>query len=281
MKTILQNNYKEKLANLNDQFCFYLFNREELKQKLDNFSESANPLFTTDLFKNNLYSKKIHVTFEKLPEFQEKNETLNFGAYFSFSYEFVSSYIDDVIVLLEKTNGVSLSDSQQRNVPEKRLKIALNQISATLPNQELFSTLEYCRLRRNYFTHILDSLNNKFQDLVNNRGSNLNTFWSSARSELDFTQHNVAEFTENETIELIKILRITLIEVDEFIGSILNKTGVAEFITTEIYATNPTRINADVIEKRKKKVLAFAKREFKLTLTDSEMDNAVKTIGIR
>jgi len=279
MKTILQNNYKEKLANLNDQFCFYLFNREELKQKLNNFSTSANPLFTTDLFKNNEYSKKIHVTFEKLPEFQEKNETLNFGAYFSFSYEFVSSYIDDVIVFLEQTNGVSLSENQQKNVPEKRLKIALNQIGLGLPSQELFSTLEYCRLRRNYFTHVLDALNSRFLSLVNNRGSVLNTFWTSARSELDFTLQNVDEFTENETIELIKILRITLIEIDEFIGGILNKTKVAEFICKEIYEQKPTRINTEIVAQRKKKVLTIAKRDFDMILSDSEMDKAVKTIG--
>jgi hypothetical protein len=279
MKTILQNLYINKLANLNDQFCFYLFNREELNQKLNNFTSSANPLYTTDLFKNNEYSKKIHVTFEKLPEFQQQNETLNFGAYFSFSYEFFSSYIDDVIVLLEKTNRITLTEREQRKVPDERLKIAIGKCGSNLPNQELFETIEYCRLRRNYFTHILERLNNKFQDLVNNKGSNLNNYWSSARMELDFTQQTVDEFTENETIELLKIIRITLVEIDKFIGGILNKTGVAEFIVTDVYASKPTRINTEVIEKRKRKVLALAKKDFDIILTDTEMDNAVKTIG--
>jgi len=125
MKTPIQKPYVDKLSNLNDQLCFYQFNREELKQKLSNFSETANPLFTTDLFKNNEYAKKIHVTFEKLPEFQELNETLNFGAYFSFSYEFLSSYIDDVIILIEKINGVTLTVNEQKKEPEKRLKKAI------------------------------------------------------------------------------------------------------------------------------------------------------------
>lgn len=281
MKTPVQKPYIDKLSNLNDQLCFYQFNREELKQKLSNFSETANPLFTTDLFKNNQYAKKIHVTFEKLPEFQEQNETLNFGAYFSFSYEFLSSYIDDIILLIEKINGVSLTANEQKKEPEKRLKKAIEKCSLGTPNQELFDTIAYFRLRRNYFTHILDTLNSKFLDIVNVKGAGLNAYWSSARSELDFTQQNVDEFNENETIELLKIIKIVLKEVDEFVGGILNNVGVAEYITSEIYCHNPTRINAEIISKRKSKVSSVAKQQFEIILTDAEMDNAVKTIGIK
>ncbi len=279
MKTPIQKPYIEKLSNLNDQLCFYQFNREELKQKLSNFSNSANPLFTTDLFKNNEYAKKIHVTFEKLPEFQELNETLNFGAYFSFSYEFLSSYIDEVIILIEKINGVSLTASEQRKEPEKRLKKAIEKCLLGTPNQELFDTIAYCRLRRNYFTHILETLNTKFLEIVNVKGLGLNSYWSSARTELDFTQQNVEEFNENETIDLLKIIKIILKEVDGFIGEILNKVGVAEYVTSEIYLPKPTRINTEIIKKRKRKVSAVAKQKFEITLTDPEMDNAVKTIG--
>lgn len=279
MKTPIQKPYIEKLSNLNDQLCFYQFNREELKQKLSNFSESANPLFTTDLFKNNEYAKKIHVTFEKLPEFQELNETLNFGAYFSFSYEFLSSYIDDAIILIDRINGVSLTANEQKKEPEKRLRKAIEKCSLGTPNQELFDTIAYCRLRRNYFTHVLETLNTKFLEIVNVNGSGLNSYWSSARTELDFTQQNVDEFNENETIDLLKIIRIILKEVDEFIGGILNKVGVAEYVTSEIYLPKPTRINAEIIKQRKRKVSAVAKQRFEITLTDTEMDNAVKTIG--
>lgn len=279
MKTPIQKPYLEKLSNLNDQLCFYQFNREELKQKLSNFSETANPLFTTDLFKNNEYAKKIHVTFEKLPEFQELNETLNFGAYFSFSYEFLSSYIDDVIILIEKINGVSLTVNEQKKEPEKRLKKAIEKCSLGTPSQELFDTISYFRLRRNYFTHILETLNSKFLDIVNVKGSGLNSYWSSARTELDFTQQNVDEFNENETIDLLKIIKIILKEVDEFVGGILNKIGIAEYVTAEIYLPKPTRVNVEIIAKRKRKVSSVAKRQFEIILTDAEMDNAVKTIG--
>lgn len=279
MKTPIQKPYIEKLSNLNDQLCFYQFNREELKQKLSNFSEKANPLFTTDLFKNNEYAKKIHVTFEKLPEFQELNETLNFGAYFSFSYEFLSSYIDDVIILIEKINRVSLTANEQKKELEKRLKKAIEKCSLRTPNQELFDTIVYCRLRRNYFTHILGALNTKFLEIVNVNGIGLNSYWSSARTELDFTQQNVDEFNENETIDLLKIIKVILKEVDRFIGGILNKVGVAEYVTSEIYLPKPTRINTEIIKIRKRKVFAVAKQTFEIELTDTEMDNAVKTIG--
>lgn len=281
MKTSLQKPYISKLTNLNDQLCFYLFNQEELNQKLENFTESANDLYTTDLFNRNKYSSKIHVTFKKLPEFQDQNKTLNFGAYFSFSYEFLSSYIDDVISLLEELNGITLTNNEQRKEPELRLKLIISRCSNNLPNEELFDTIKYCRLRRNYFTHILETLNNKFQDLVNNKGVQLNTFWASARQELDFTQTNVDEFKETETIDLIKIIRIVLTKIDNCLGSLLNKTSIAEYVTKELYAQNPTRINTEVIKNRKSKVKRLAKQKFDVNLTDQEMDNAVQTIGVR
>ena len=281
MKTPLQKEYINKLTNLNDQLCFYLFNQEELNQKLENFSDSANELYTTDLFNQNKYSSKIHVTFEKLPDFQDQNRTLNFGAYFSFSYEFLSSYIDDVISLIEHLNGVNLSNSQKRKEPEKQLKLIINACSNNLPDAELFDTIKYCRLRRNYFTHILETLNNKFQDLVTNKGVHLNNFWTSARQELDFTQTNVDEFKEIETIDLIKIIRIVLQEMDSFLASLLNKRSIAEYVTKELYEQSPTRINADVIRTRKSKVKKLAKQQFDINLTNQEMDDAVQTVGVR
>lgn len=278
MKTPIQKEYVRRLANLNDQFCFFLFNREELNQKLSNYTDKANPLYTTYLFSKNQYAPKIHVTFEKLPEFQEQNETLNFGAYFSFTYEFFSSYIDDVITIVEEINGVSLTASEQRKEPEKRLKKIISKSGYTPPAQEIFDTISYCRLRRNYFTHVLDSLNSKFQDIVNNKGAGLNAYWSGARNSLDFTQTSVDQFEENETLELLKIQRILLETIDQFIGGILNKVGIAEYLSNQAFS-KPTRINEDVVKKRKTKIASLSKNHFGVTLTDADMNNAVRTIG--
>lgn len=278
MKTPLQIEYARKLANLNDQLCFFLFNREELKQKLSNFSSSANPLFTTDLFSKNQYAPKIHVTFKKLSNFQVQNETLNFGAYFSFSYEFFSSYIDDVTTIIERINGVTLTAREKKKDPEKRLKKIIDKCGHGSPNQELFDTIAYCRLRRNYFTHVLGTLNSKFQDIVNNKGTGLNKYWTSVRSSLDFTLHNVDEFEESETIELLKILRIILETVDEFIAGILKKEGIADYLSKETF-TKPTRVNKDIVRQRKRTISAQSMHQFGIRLTDQEMDNAVRTIG--
>jgi hypothetical protein len=281
MKTPLQNDYLDKLANLNDQLCFFLFNRDEFKSKISNFTSNANSLFTTDLFAKNQYSSKIHVTFKKLPEFMEHNQTLNFGAYFSFSYEFLSGYIEDVMSIIETINGVDLADTEQKKDLEIRLnKLVVKCGQGTLPS-ELIDTISYFRLRRNYFTHILDTLNNKFLALVENRGSILNTYWTESISELDFSQQSVNEFKENETIELIKIIRIVLETLDTFIGGILDKEGIAKYVTTELYAGNPSRINRDVLERRKSRVSSVAFQKFGIRLTDTQMLNAISTIGCR
>ncbi len=58
MKTPLQQKYLRKLSDLNDHLCFYLFSKQELNEKLNNFKQEHNELFTPDLFPHNSYSKK-------------------------------------------------------------------------------------------------------------------------------------------------------------------------------------------------------------------------------
>jgi hypothetical protein len=281
MKTLLLKGYTNRLANLNDQLCFFLFNREELNSKLINFTNKANDLYTTDLFASNSYAPKIHVTFAKLPQFIGQNQTLNFGAYFSFSYEFLSSYIEDVLTIISEINGVTLTANEQKKDLERQLNKLIEKCGLGTPPAEIIDTISYFRLRRNYFTHILESMNNKFIDLVNNKGNALNTYWNTSITELDFTNNNVDQFNETETFELLKIIRITLESLDAFIGGILSKTGISNFVTKSIYDGNPTRINNDVIRQRKNRVSREAYQKFGVRLTDIEMDNAVRTIGCR
>lgn len=282
MRTEIQKAYIKKLTDLNDQFCFYLFNREELNLKLKTIDPAKKELFTTEVFDENDYSKKIHVTLKKLPDFQAEHESINFGAYFSMSYEILAAYMEEVPEIINKINGVSLSLNEKRAIPESenKLKAAIAKCNRGLPTQELFDTIAYCRLRRNYFTHILDTLNAPFLDIVNNKGTTLNLFWAT-RSELDFTDQTVNEYSESETIDLIKIIKITLKDIDTFIANILDKKVIATNVTKELFEANPTRINMYVVKMRKSKVAAVAKKKYGINLTDSDMDEAVKSIGKR
>lgn len=281
MKTPIFDTYSQKLIDLNDQLCFFLFNREEMNQKLQNFTAAANPLFTTDLFSQNIYAQKIHVTFEKLPEFQSRNQTLNFGAYFSFTYEFLSGYIDDIIKLFIEHNGIVFSESEMKKDVEKRLKLLIDKIGATAPSLEYFDTISYFRLRRNYFTHVLKELNSKFIHIVQIKGASLNSFWSNSIQELDFTNDSVDAFLENETIELIKIQRIILEEIDQILAPLLSKKAVAKCICENLYSKNPTRINLLIINQRKVTVKSYARQYLGVILTDNDIEEFATTIGRR
>jgi len=282
MRTEIQKAYIKKLTDLNDQFCFYLFSREELNLKLQTFDSAKKKFFTTEVFDENKYSKKIHVIVEKLPEFQVEHESINFGAYFSMSYEILAGYMEEVAEILKTVNGVSLSQNEKKKIAESenKLKAAIAKCNQGLPKQELFDTIAYCRLRRNYFTHILDTLNAPFLDIVTNKGIALNSFWATS-SELNFTDQTVNEYSESETIDLIKIIKITLKEIDTFIANILDKKVIATNVTKKLFEAKPTRINMDIIVMRKVKVAEFAKKNYGISLTDGDMDEAVKTIGKR
>ncbi|MEJ5104552.1 hypothetical protein [Chryseobacterium sp. MYb328] len=281
MKTPLQQKYLRKLSDLNDHLCFYLFNKQELNDKLSNFTPEDNELFTPDLFPHNSYSKKINVTLKKLPSFQEQNQLINFGSYFSFSYEFFHAYMEDVMEIISYINTVSLTRSEKQNTPiEEQLQLLISKLGHGTPQQEVFDTIKYYRLRRNYITHLLEVLTSGFSDLINDEGENLNLFWKDAVTELDFTNYDIGVITENEIVDLLKIQRILLTIIDKFIAPLLQKEGIAKYICTKRYI-QPARINKDIIIERKKTVSKLAIESFGVELTDTEMDHAVKTIGVK
>ncbi len=160
--------------------------------------------------------------------------------------------MEDVMEIISHINAVSLTRSEKQNIPiEEQLQLLVSKLGHGTPTQEVFDTIKYYRLRRNYITHLLESLTSGFSDLINNRGGDLNLFWKDAISELDFTNDNLSVITENEIIDLLKIQRIILITIDKFIASLLQKEGIAKYICGKRFI-QPAKINNDIIVERKK-----------------------------
>ena len=119
MKTILLKKYVDRLASLNDQFCFFQFSKIELTNSLNNFGSKADSLFTPDVFAQNEMAPRINVTLGELPRFQELNQTFTFGAYISTSYEVTSYYLRDSLKLLESINNSTFQNENNNQLEEK------------------------------------------------------------------------------------------------------------------------------------------------------------------
>ena len=280
MKTMLTKKYLERLSNLNDQLCYFQFTRNELNSRIYNFGENAKKLYLPDIFAQNSMASRLNITLGKLPEFQFQNQTFTFGSYVATSYEVVSSYIDDSLELLKEINPLTYQLNNDRQL-EERYFLTLRNSRYLNVDRELIDTLKYIRLRRNHFTHLSTTLKPVFNDLIIQEGNNLNDYWSNAINNLDFSSTDVEIFKEEETIEIIKLLRIIVEEFDKKLSANLSHEGIITYLSKMIYENNPQRVNSDVIKQRIRKILSLSKENFGVRLLDSEIEPIVKVIGTR
>ena len=278
MKTPLLKKYLERLASLNDQLCFFQFNRNELNKRLNEFGPNVGALFTPDLFANNIMAPRINVTINELPRFQELNEKFTFGAYISTSYEVTSYYLRDSLDLLSQLNPRTFVLTNDIQLEEKYL-LTLRSSSCTLPPRELIDTIKYIRLRRNLFTHIANTISTPLNSLIVAQGAALNAFWNSDLTDLDFQGMDVLSFKEGETIDLLKLLRIIVETLDSHLASNLSTNGMITYLAQEQFASKPQRINSDIIKARISKIKKLGKTTFGAILIDSDIDPIVRVIG--
>jgi len=282
-KTQILNGYINRIASLNDQLWYFLFTSEELNRQLSNFTDKAKENYTIDLFKNNVYAPQIHVKTIELPKFQRDNKHQTFGAYFSTCYEISSNYFKDVFDTLKSFNSLRSYNWDRNLEPEKNLINLLAHESLPLIPVEILDTYTYLRLRRNHFTHLSTSPNPRMLRHIAANGYNLNTYWRSkdAIRVLDFTNIAIEAFTQDETIELIKILRICLNEIDAHIASLIKIDSIIEYIVKREYSAQNTRINHLVLRQRNKKIIRLLLMEFNITVLESKIIPFTSTIGIK
>lgn len=282
-KTYFLKNYIEKIDALNDQLWYYLFATDELNRQLNAFSDKAKENFTIDLFKTNSYSKRIHVKVSSLPKHQKENKNLTFGAYFATCYEISSKYLRTVFDTLQTFNSLTLYNWDSRKEPEKNLISLLNKEGLIVPNENITDTFTYLRLRRNHFTHIIVTPNPKLSGFITATCPRLNTYWqtSGAISDLDFTKSLVRDFTQEETIELIKLVRICVNEIDKHVSTILNTNSVIEHIVKREYDGKSVKLNPYMLKQRIDKIVYIGKTDLGLTLTNTQIEPYATTIGIR
>jgi hypothetical protein len=282
-KTYFLKNHIAKIDALNDQLWYYLFATDELNRQLNSFSDKAKDNFTIDLFKTNPHSTRIHVKVSSLPKHQKENKNLTFGAYFATCYEISSKYLRTAFDTLKTFNSLTLYNWDNRKEPEKNLISLLNKEGLLVPNVNITDTFTYLRLRRNHFTHIIETPNPKLSGFITATCPSLNTYWqnSGSISNLDFTKSLIRDFTQEETIELIKLVRICIQEIDKHISSLLNVNSVIEHIVKREYDGKTAKLNPYTLKQRVDKIIYFGKTDLGLTWTNTQIEPYATTIGVK
>lgn len=225
-----------RLADLNDEFNYLAFVEEEFAHRLDELTEKEPNSYTTEAFPGNKKAERIHVTLTELAEFRRRLHSRAGSAFLSASYEAVGEYLNRV--RRDLGDSATLGDDG----PEEALDLCLGKLGSNVP-PEILHGLSYARLRRNQVVHVSLRPSAKLKSLVRTRGKWLNKEW--ALPTLDFSAPPAGILTWGETLDLIRVLRVCVKEVDAVVATLSDAEEVLRALGGLMLERHPLRRGID------------------------------------
>jgi hypothetical protein len=277
VRTLLGREIIRALANLNDQFCTFLFLEFQFFEEFKRLGASEARLYTDQVFEKNPFSSQIHVRIDKLHPHLEANRGVSFGAYLAASYEFASTFSDRAIGLLRQTNLALLPLSKGNfEAPEAYYRRTLSANGYSLPAKELSDTLAFIRYRRNGIVHLSVTPKSKYENFTRQLGPALNLYWRNSHVKLDFAKPQVGPPSEQYTFDLLKLLRIVTQQLDRHLATLLDVQSLVNFEAKRMFGEDKTRFNLLFRNKQMLKLANLLKREYGIEPSDTALSKAIR-----
>jgi hypothetical protein len=276
-KTPHRNESLSALARVNDQVCFVLFLDSHVGPEFQRLALDRPTDFTPTVFPDNAFAERIYVPVERLPKFRAEQVVTVLGVSFAFAVEQLILYIETVIRHWSVVNGVS---SQVTEPIDDCLKNSVTKIAKHAIEPNLIKTIKYLRLRRNHVIHASSVLTSELVKTLKYDGPALQKFWQSKTtiSEIDFSSDTVRMFTANETISLIKLARICVEEIDNFVAKELDAERILRLLDRELLTHRPElKARSPVVAgKRIRKIKKRALELYALRATPTEVAHVLR-----
>jgi hypothetical protein len=264
------------LARINDQLCFYLFADAELQPTLAAASAKNTTEFTPQAFPSNPYSVRIHVTMSDLAAFRSAQLTQTLGMSFAFAVEQLLLYVERAILHWAEINGLTIKITD----PIEDCLAGFYQATVGQPLlPPLLKTIKYLRLRRNHYIHLAKEPSAEFKKLLKYDAPGLQAHWLSRTSisGLEFASDAVVSFTPDESITLIKIMRICIEDLDGCIAPHIDSISIVANLYTQLLQLRP-ELRPDIpknFERHVRKIRKRAKELHGMSATTEEIANAL------
>lgn len=277
-KTPLRNESLGVLARVNDQVCFVLFLDSYVGPELQHLAQVRSTDFTPTVFPHNAFAERIYVPVGKLPQFRSEQVVTALGVSFAFAVEQLLLYIGKAIRHWGEVNGSSCHVTEPID--------ACLQNCATIGAKQviesnLIKTVKYLRLRRNHVIHAASDVTSELVKMLKYDGSVLQKHWQSKTTipGVDFSSEAVRTFTADETISLIKLVRICVEEIDEFLARELKGECVLKLLERDLLARQPElKVKGRAIELRR--VRKVKKRAFELYALRATSTEVAHILGV-
>lgn len=278
MKTPILRIYEEKIAQVNDQLCYFLFTDIELENALTGITKGHEDKLTTELFPDNKFSPRLRVYIKALHSFRDNAFHTLMGVNIIAAVEYMLCYINDI----EGYRAAVLPtpfDSKTSDKPEEQLQEKLKGWLGKQPDSSIIKTINYLRLRRNHLAHLSDKMSNDFSSLVKNDANCLNKYWGEKKTNIydfDFSNRDCSTFKENEALALINLIFVCIKIVDEMVLSSISMTDIAKYEIVE-FLQNKLINGRSLLSRRSKfRGVLLAKYGVPFELTENDFLNHEK-----
>jgi hypothetical protein len=238
MKTPHRSESLSALARVNDQVCFMLFLDSHVGPQLQELAASRPGDFTPTVFPNNSFAERIYVPVGKLPQFRSEQLVTTLGVSFAFAVEQLLLYVETAIRHWVEVNGISYKLTEPIDAC---LQACVDKEAKKVIEPNLIKTVKYLRLRRNHVIHAASALTAEFVKTLKYDGPVLQNHWKSKTTipAVDFSSEAVRTFTADETISLIKLVRICVEEIDKFLAGELEGAQILKLLERDILRHHP------------------------------------------
>lgn len=275
----------QELSDLNNSFTHYFFVWTQFSLDYSQaISDNKNKL-TSDIFKENAFSKKHNIELSKLSDEHNKtNETLLNGI-FTLIYSSFENYLTDIYSVAKKIDNSlpELNEEKFENDDILVLKV-LNRLNIKQEDieEKYLQTLDYIRLKRNRLIHQSSTnISRSLREIINKNGTELNAFWNNILPKLlqgiDFSNNeNANQITYNILIDALNIFRGISNYLDNMI---LKNFNLQEFLIKEVFvefkSTNGYKNFTLTDARNKRKFLGFCKTEYGFEPTEYDFQEMV------
>ncbi|MDP2450134.1 MAG: hypothetical protein Q8M93_01585 [Polaromonas sp.] len=271
-KTPHRNAFLNALAQVNDQVCFVLFLDFQIGPELQDLADKQAAEYTPTVFPENPFAERIYVSMGKLLTFRSAQVQTALGVSFAFAVEQLLLYIETSIRHWSEINGVvcQFTEPIDACLQSWALKNANGKIDANL-----IKTVKYLRLRRNHVIHNASELTSELTKTLKYDGPSLQKSWEFRTTipGLDFSSGATRVFSADETISLIKLVRICVEEIDAFLAKELDGASVLKWLDKDLLTRQPElrAEGAAIITRRVRKVKKRVLEMYALVATPTEV----------
>lgn len=275
-KTPHRNKFLNALAQVNDQMCFVLFLDSHVGPELQQYAISRPTEYTPAVFPKNPFAQRIRVNMSKLLTFRGDQVVTALGVSYAFSVEQLLLHIESAMQHCAQINDVTCQitepiDACLHNYSAKNAKETID--------SNLVKTVKYLRLRRNHVIHTASEPSSELKKTLKYDGPVLQKYWESRTKipGINFSSEAVRSFSSDEAISLIKLVRICVEEIDEFLAKELDGRSVLKWVDKDLLSHQP-ELRAKgpaIVERRVRKVRKKVFELYALHATSTEIAHAL------